>query len=74
MTLNDAIFYFIREVKHLLDGEWLFFQADTLVIFQTILSHPDFRKNAANKDHITLIASICRGFVKLLKRNRLALV
>jgi hypothetical protein len=44
--LNESIFYYIQQVKKLLNGEWLFFQAETLCIFQKILASSDWiRKN-----------------------------
>jgi hypothetical protein len=69
--LNEGIFYYLQQIKKLLNGEWLFFQAETLCAFQKMLSNHEWAK--ANKDKIKFLQLACTSFVKLLKRNPLAL-
>ena len=71
-ALNDSIFYYILQVKRLLGGEWLFYQADSLDVMQRILAHHDWCRQ--NREHAKLIESICRSFIGLLRKNQLALV
>jgi hypothetical protein len=70
--LNDAIFYYIGQVKKLLGGEWLFFQAETLGIFQKILACAEWTRE--NREKAKLLQGICLSFIRLLRRNPLALV
>lgn len=69
--LNESIFYYIQQIKKLLNGEWLFFQAETLCIFQKILASSDWIRK--NREKAKLVQTICASFIKLLRKNPLAI-
>lgn len=74
---NESIFFYFEQISKLLKGDWLFFQAETLVVFQEVLSFaPELIKR--NKtlwvDRVKFVRNVCKDFIKLLQRNKLALV
>ena len=36
---NESVFFYFEQISKLLRGEWLFYQAESLVVFQEILSY-----------------------------------
>ena len=70
--LNEAIFFYLLQIKKLLNGEWLFYQAETICIFQKILAHHEWAKK--NKEKTKFISVVCLSFIKLVRKNPLALV
>ena len=70
--LNDSIFFYLIQIKRLLQGEWLFFQAETLSTFQLMLANQEWIRK--NKEKGKFIQAVCLSFIKLLQKNPLALV
>lgn len=70
--LNIAIFEYLARLDKLLDGAWLFFQADTMLIFEQILTDKAFLTRYEN--HLKFMVDAAFAFVELLKINPLALV
>lgn len=61
----------------MLKGEWLFFQAETLVVFKEILClSAELTKKNREKyvEKIKFVKGVCKDFIKLLQKNKLALI
>ena len=74
---NDSLFFYFEQISKLLKGEWLFYQAETLVVFKEILclSGELIKKNREKYvDKIKFVRGVCREFIKLMQRNKLALI
>ena len=68
----DGVFYYMGQVRRLLGGEWLFWQAETLEVLQQVLADGEWCR--LHRNHARLARDICTGFIRLLARNPLALV
>ena len=66
---NDSLFFYFEQIKKLLKGEWLFYQAETLVVFKEILclSNQLVKRNRDKYvEKIKFVRGVCREFIKLL--------
>ena len=70
-AFNNAIFFFLMQIKKLLNGEWLFYQAETLSTFQLILANHEWMRK--NKEKGKFVQGVCLSFIKMLRKNPLAL-
>lgn len=74
---NDSLFFYFEQISKLLRGEWLFYQAETLVVFKEILSLSGelMKKNRTKYvEKIKFVRGVCRDFIKLMQKNKLALI